>query len=162
MDEKTDKQLVSEYLDGKESALGELIERHLKPVYNFVHQAANNAQDAQDITQETFIKAWKNLKRYDPNQNFKTWLFTIARNTAIDALRKKKNWVFSDFEIADGKNPFLDTLADPAPLPDELAARAERQTLFESALGKLSLAYQEVFTLRHESDLTFDEIGARL
>src|SRR3989344_9123747 len=138
MDEKTDKQLVSEYLDGKESALGELIERHLKPVYNFVHQAANNAQDAQDITQETFIKALKNLKRYDPNQNFKTWLFTIARNTAIDVLRKKKNFVFSDFENIDGQNPLLETLTSPALPPDQLALQTETQAFFSHALGSLS------------------------
>jgi len=162
VNEKTDKQLVADYLEGNEKALNELIARHLKSVYNFVYRMARNAQDAEDITQETFIKMWKNLKRYDQSQNFRTWLFTIARNTAIDALRKKKSFVFSDFEIADGKNPFLDTLADPAPLPDELAARAERQTLFGSALGKLSPAYQEVFALHHESDLTFDAISARL
>ena len=162
MNEKTDKQLIANYLAGDERALNELIARHLKSVYNFVYRIARNAQDAEDITQETFVKMWRNLKRYDQSQNFKTWLFTIARNTAIDALRKKKNFVFSDFETADGENPIFDTLADPAPLPDELAMRAEKQTLFETALGQLSPAYQEVFALHHESDLTFDEISTRL
>ncbi len=162
MNEKTDEQLIANYRAGDEKALNELIARHLKSVYNFVYRIARNVQDAEDITQETFVKMWKNLKRYDQGQNFKTWLFTIARNTALDALRKKKNFVFSDLEIASGENPFLDTLADLAPLPDELAVRAEKQTLFGNALGKLSPAYQEVFALHHESDLTFDEISARL
>ena len=160
--EITDKQLIDDYLNGNDAAFALLVQRQINPVYNFVYRLVRNTQDAEDITQETFVKMWKNLKRYNQDQNFKTWLFTIARNTAIDSLRKKKSFVFSDFEIADGKNPFLDTLADPAPLPDELAARAERQTLFGSALGKRSPAYQEVFTLHHDSDLTFDEISTRL
>ncbi len=83
MDEKTDKLLVSEYLAGDEKALGELIALYLKPVYNFVYHIARNAEDTEDITQETFVKAWRNLKRYDQRQNFKTWLFTIARNTPL-------------------------------------------------------------------------------
>lgn len=171
---ESDKELLARYRQGDERALNELIARHLKPVYNFVYRMARNVQDAEDITQETFIKMWKNLKRYDQSQNFRTWLFTIARNTAIDALRKKKSFVFSDFSLPasgrgaqggsalSGEALFVDTLIDPTPLPDELVLRTEEQMLFNNALGQLSPAYQEVFTLHHDGEFTFDEIGARL
>ena len=92
--EITDKQLIDDYLNGNDAAFALLVQRQINPVYNFVYRLVRNTQDAEDITQETFVKMWKNLKRYNQDQNFKTWLFTIARNTAIDSLRKKKSFVF--------------------------------------------------------------------
>ena len=91
-----DKQLIVEYLKGDEKALETLFSRYLKPIYTFVYRLTGNAQDAEDISQEVFVKVWKNLKKYDDTRSFKTWLFTIAKNTAYDLLRKNKEIVFSD------------------------------------------------------------------
>ena len=123
--EKSDKYLVLDYLNGDETALNIIIRRHLKLVYNFAYRLTGRAQDSEDISQETFIKIWKNIKRYDQNQEFKTWLLAIAKNTAIDWLRKRKDFVFSDFETAEGKNSITDFLADFAPMPDKVALQAE-------------------------------------
>ena len=167
--EKTDQQLVADYLNGEESAFPALLSRYLKPVYNFAYRMTASKADAQDIAQETFFKAWRNLKKYRREKNFKTWLFAIARNTAIDYLRKRKDFTFSDLsarsgsgfggEGEEGDNNFEDTLADLGPLPDEIIARAEDQKNMEELISKLSPAYREMLLLRYDSQFTFDEIG---
>lgn len=157
--EKNDKQLILEYLNGDETALNIIIGRHLKLVYNFSYRLTGNAQNSEDISQETFIKIWKNIKKYDPNQELKTWLLAIAKNTAIDWMRKRKDFVFSDFETADGKNLITDFLSDHALLSDKIAIQAEDQKFIGDLLDKLSLADREIISLRYNDSLTFEKIG---
>jgi len=118
-----------------------------------------NKQAAEDITQETFIKVWKKIKKYNPDKNFKTWLFTIARNTAIDWLRKKRNLVFSNFENNEGENYLENELVDPNPLPDKILTQTEDQEFVEKLLQQLAPIYREVLILRYNNDLTFEEIA---
>lgn len=157
--EKNDKQLVWDYLNGDETALNVIIRRHLKLVYNFAYRLTGNDQASEDISQETFIKIWKNVKKYDQNQEFKTWLLAITKNTATDWLRKRKDLVFSGFETADGKNLITDFLADPAPLLDKLAIQAEDKKFIGELLNKLSPADCEIISLRYNDSLTFEKIG---
>src|SRR5258708_18528094 len=82
-------QLVAEHIAGNKQAFEILVSRHLNGVYNFVYKYAHDLDQAEDITQESFVKAWKNLKKFNSKYKFKTWLFTIAKNTALDALKKK-------------------------------------------------------------------------
>lgn len=153
--EKTDQQLISEYLEGNEKALTALVDRYLSDAYSFALKLTHDKQIAEDITQESFTKAWKNMRRFIPGNSFRGWLFTIIRNTAIDYLRKKKDIPFSSFET----NVFTETLSDAAPLPDELLARAEDREYLSILLRQLNPEYQEVLTLKNTSDLTFDEIS---
>jgi RNA polymerase sigma-70 factor (ECF subfamily) len=157
--EKTDQQLISDYLSGDENALSEIIGRYLKPIFSFIYRLTSNPQDAQDITQETFIKAWRNLKKYKTGESFRTWIFTIAHNTAIDWLRKKRNLVFSDFENSKGENFLEENIADTSLLPDEIIIQNENKQLIEDALSKLPPTYKEVIILHYMNELTFDEIG---
>lgn len=159
---KTDKQLVSEYLDGDERSLSVLVDRYLTGAYNFALKLTNDSQAAEDITQESFIKAWKNIRGFRRGSSFQTWLFSITRNTAIDWLRKKKELTFSTFEKEDGTNSIIETLADREPLPDQLIAQAEDARFVEALLNELDPRYREVITLRHSSNLTFEEIGKLL
>lgn len=157
--EKDDGQLISAYLEGDESTLAILVDRYLRDVYNFAFQLTRDHQAADDITQESFIKAWKHIRRYREGSNFRTWLFAIARNTAIDWLRTKKEVAFSAFENEQGVNTLVETLADNGPLPDELIARAKDATFVSALLEQLDPSYTEVLTLRYTSNLTFKEIG---
>lgn len=157
--EKSDKQLVWDYLNGDETALNFIIRRHLKLVYNFAYRLTGNAQVSEDISQETFIKIWKNIKKYDQNQEFKTWLLTVAKNTAIDWLRKRKGFVFSDFETSDGKNLIADFLSDPTLLPNEIAVQAEDKKFVGGLLDKLSPTDRKIISLRYNDSLTFGKIG---
>jgi len=100
MPEISDKKLIKQYLHGDEKSLGFLIKRYLKPIYNFVYRYVSEAASAEDITQETFVKVWKNLNKFDQRKHFKTWIFCLAKNTAIDFLRKKKEIHFLNLKIA--------------------------------------------------------------
>ncbi len=157
--QQSDSDLIISYLGGAESALTILINRHLRAVYNFVYRLTYNKENTEDIVQETFFKVWKNLKKFRVGENFKTWLFTIARNSTIDFLRKKKEYVFSDFENTEGGNHLADSLTDPEPLPDALVEQLEKTKMLEELLSKLSLLYREVLMLRYNEDLTFEEIS---
>lgn len=157
--QRNDQQLIADYLNGDEVAIAILIDRHLKSVFNFAYRLVGKSEDAEDIAQETFLKMWRNLKKYRQGENFKTWLFTIARNAAIDSLRKKRNFVFSDFEGEGGENLFVESLTDPEPLPDEIFAKAEEKRLLEETLAKLTPAHREVLLLHYIECFTFDEIG---
>ena len=138
-----DQELISKYLAGDEESLEILIKKYLKPIYNFTYRYAGNSQEAEDITQETFLKAWKNLKKFNPQKSFKTWIFSIAKNTAIDWLRKKKTIPFPD--------DIIETIADPSPFVPEFSLTA--------VLEKLPTKYQIVLSLRYNDYFTFREIA---
>jgi RNA polymerase sigma-70 factor (ECF subfamily) len=155
---RNDEQLISDYLEGDDTALSILVDRYLNDLCAFAYSLTNDRQSAEDVAQEAFVKAWKNMRRFVPGNSFKGWLFRIARNTAIDLLRKKQDIVFSAFETEEG-NVFLDTLKDTEPLPDELLERAENTHYLKGLLEQLNPAYREVLTLRYTSNMTFEEIG---
>jgi RNA polymerase sigma-70 factor, ECF subfamily len=155
--EKSDDKLIAEYLEGDEQALSVLVDRYLSDLYRFVFEMTRDRQLAEDIAQESFVKAWKNIRRFIPGKHFRTWLFTIARNTAIDFLRQKKEIAFSAFE----KNgaSIMEAVADEGFLPSELLAKAEDARYANALLLNLNSEYREVLELRYSSNLTFAEIG---
>lgn len=157
--QRNDRQIIIDYLSGDQVAITILVDRYLKSVFNFSYRLVGNHQNAEDITQETFLKMWRNLKKYRRDENFKTWLFTIARNTSIDLLRKNKSFVFTTFENEDGENPFAENLTDTEPLPDEIFAKAEEKKMLEENLTKLTPIHREVLLLHYTEHFTFDEIG---
>ena len=140
MDEKTDEILIVEYVGGNEAAFATLVERHLQTVYSFVLRFVGNKEEAEDISQETFLKAWKSIAKYDAaSSKFKTWVLRIARNTAIDHLRKKKHIPFSAFsdkasDSGDGSDLFAETIPDTTPLADDIFAAAENREILDRAL----------------------------
>jgi len=138
----SDQILIRKYLQGDKKSLEVLILSYLKPIYNFAYRYVGSGQDAEDITQEVFVKVWRHLKRFDQNKSFKTWIFAIAKNTAIDFLKKKKTIPFSKFENEAGENILTETLADPAPLPQELLERAGITQMLNKTMEKLSPKYR--------------------
>lgn len=155
---ENDEDLIVTYLEGEDSAFELLVQRHLKLVYSFVFRFVGNEKDAEDIVQETFIKAWKNLKNYSrQSSRFKTWLMHIARNTAIDYLRKKQYVPFSKLEGEDETGWFAENLPDEASLPEELLAHKGDAEDLERAMLEISPVYREVLLLYYGSDLTFEE-----
>jgi len=157
--EKSSEQLMENYLDGDENALPVLIKNNLDLVFNFVRRMVKTEHDAEDITQESFVKVWKKSATYRRGSRFSPWLLSIARNTALDFLKKKKEFVFSQFESDDGGNFLEAGLADPEPLPDEIFSRAGLVLQVQTALAQIATEQREVIVLRHESNMTFEEIG---
>ncbi len=156
---KTNEQLMEDYLDGDESALPVLIKNNLDLVYNFVRRMVKNDHSAEDIVQETFIKVWKKAGTYKRGARFSPWLLSIARNTTLDFLKKKKEFVFSQFDNDDGGNFLEAGLADPEPLPDEIFSRVGLAEQIEKVLAQISPEQREIIILRHSSNMTFEEIG---
>ncbi len=162
MNNCSDEQLIEDYLTGDEESLEILFGRYLKPIYGFTYGYAGSRRDAEDITQEVFVKAWRHLKRFDRNKSFKAWIFSIAKNAAIDFLKKKKTIPFSVFENKEGKNIVTETLADPSPLPSELSEKADIAQMLTAAIEKLSPEHRLVLSLRYNDHLNFREIAELL
>lgn len=158
----SDEELLREYAQGRREAFETLAQRHLKGVYSFVLRFVGSAHEAEDIAQETMVKAWRAAGGYDASKSsFKTWLLRIARNSAIDHLRKKRHIPFSEFE-GEHENILAETVADPAELPDELLNRAQSAQTLMRALDALSPKHREVLLLYYTNELTFEEVGRML
>jgi len=159
MIETNDSQLVQKYLSGDEESLKLLIRNYLKPVFSFVYHFFNNHAEAEDIAQDVFVKMWKNLKKFDQQKKFKTWLFAIAKNTALDYLKKKKFLLFSEFINADGENILEETLTDINPLPDEIFEQADSAQTLEKIFDKLPTHYRVVLDLYYQKSFNLREIA---
>jgi RNA polymerase sigma-70 factor (ECF subfamily) len=166
---KTDQDLVVLYLKGNEKALETLIQRHLDAVFNFIMQYVKDVPVAEDIAQEVFVKAWKNLKKFDSKYKFKTWLFVIAKNTALDYLRKKKVFAFSALEkdwLAEGAldqqiilEPLLKQDSLEYAAPDLVYANFSE---IKSAAENLPENYRDVLFLHYDMGFNFREISEKL
>lgn len=139
----------------------ELIREYIKPVYNLVFRLTGKSDEAEDLTQETFLKAWKNIKKFDKNKSFKTWIFTIAHNTVIDFYRKKKPIPFSKLDSANDEDgsTFESSLQGDELSPEELFEKQQEESILLSALENLSLDERTIIVLHHTDELTFDEIS---
>lgn len=153
-----DNQLVKNFLEGKDEAFGELVKKYLKPVYNFLYQLTNDQTAAEDISQDAFLKAWKNMRRFDQKRNFKTWLFTIAKNTAFDFFRKKKEIPFSRFADEDGGS-WLENIEDDEFLPDEILERKNIAEELDEILQKIPLHYRTILLLHYKEEFSLHEIA---
>ncbi len=156
--EHEDKQLVKNYLSGNDAAFSALVKKYLKPVYNFLYQLTNDRSALDDLAQITFIKAWKNIKKFDHNRKFKTWLFTIAKNTAYDYFKRKKTIPFSNFIDAEGNNK-LENISEDEILPLELLEKADAAKELENALAKIPGQYRIILLMRYKDDFSLQEIS---
>ena len=162
-----DEKIIGEYLaSGNEDFFKMLLSRHIKHVYNFVRQMTGNGNEAEDISQEVFLKVWKNLKKYKTGQNFKTWLFAIAKNSTIDFLRKsgsvfggKKTLNFSDLEKEDDDYSFSETIESEELLPDEALQKLQNSEFLKKMLDRLPLQDKTILLLHYQEEMTFEEIG---
>ncbi len=159
---RSDQQLIADYLSGDEQSLELLIRQYLKPIHSFVYRYVGSAPEAEDITQEVFVRVWRNLKKFDQNKSFKTWIFSIAKNASLDYLKKKKAIPFSEFDTEEGGNRITDTLVDPSPLPQELLERAGMAEMLNAAMERLSPRYRMVLFLRYNDHFNFREIAESL
>jgi RNA polymerase sigma-70 factor, ECF subfamily len=150
--------LIEKTLSGDEDAFAEIVKVYLDQIYNFVFRLTGDRDAAEDLAQVTFVKAWKNLKRFDQKRSFKTWLFTIAKNTAYDFLKKKKEIPFSSFSDEEGES-WLENVADETDLPDEIMERKDIAEEFEKILEKIPVHYRAILLLHYKEDFSFHEIA---
>ena len=163
MNEMTDQELIAASCSHDEEAFAVLLGRHLDAVYWFAYRYVREREDANDIAQEAFVRAWKSLKTFDQSKNFKTWIFAIAKNAALDLLRKKKPLLFSRIsEEEEALDAFLAPYASGEGAPDAVFERLEMKANVAYALDKLPAAYRRVLTMRYHESLKFREIAEAL
>ncbi len=162
MTKNSDDEYIAAALKGNEQAFGMLMERYLPAVYTFALRLTGNGDDAEDIAQEALFKTWKHLKRFKRGASFKTWLFSIARNTAIDHARKKKPLLFTELTHPDANEDFEHGLEGDEPAADILFDKDADASVVAAALDTLPVLQREVLTLHYREELTLQEIATIL
>lgn len=150
----TDADLIRRAQAGDRQAFGVLVQQHQGRVYSFTRRLCGNPDHALDITQDTFIKAWQALPAWRPEARFETWLLRIARNTAIDGLRRGRH----------EPEPLPDdaVLVDHGPTPLRQLESSRNIVQLEALLAQLPLAQREVLLLRELEGLSYRELAAAL
>lgn len=156
-----DRALVERILGGDRDRFGELVSRYEKRVINYVYRITHRYEDAHDLTQDIFVKVYLALDRYDPKYQFSTWLFRIAQNSAIDALRKKTISEVpltrtTDEEPGGKEREFADTGISPY----RALKNKQLGAAIDKAVGKLPPDYRELIQLRHFAELSYEEIAS--
>lgn len=149
-------QLIEKALEGDSTKFEILFNSNKDAVKFFLMKLSGNEFDSNDLLQESFIKAYLNLNKYNSNYTFLQWLFTIARNTFIDHVRRKavkESLLLFDSQL------IVDMVGDN---PEELLATLERQRTLESNIGELDENSKSIIELRYYKGLSYEEISAEL
>lgn len=158
-----DADLVRRCLSGDQRACRDLVRRYERPVYSVLMRVVRRAEDAEDLVQETFVKVFRALDRYDLERPFAAWIFTIASRLAIDHLRRRRVKTVS-LQIAEPGSTEERTMdvEDPGLKPDEITSHAEEESRAAALIDSLPEHYRIVVLLRHQQDLSYEEISEAL
>lgn len=155
-----DELLIRRAQSGDEGAFEQLLLAHQKGVYNLCLRMAGNPDDALDLSQEAFIRAWRALGQYQFDAAFSTWLFRLTSNVCIDFLRKQKRQQHMSLTVTDDDEPGEEfTVPDPAPGPEEQAVHNERRQAVARAMAALPEDYRAVMQLRAVEELSYEQIA---
>ncbi len=150
-----DSVLVRRAREGDQRAFAELVRRHQDRVFRFLLRMTGSRDESMDLTQDTFMKAWQALAQWEPRAQFSTWLFQIARNGAIDLLRRRATLEFV---------PMMEDpdFAAQQPSPDEQVELRQRYGLLDAVLRQLPTEHREILLLREIEQLSYAEIATTL
>jgi RNA polymerase sigma factor (sigma-70 family) len=148
----TEARLVAQALAGSQSAFEQIVRRYQRPVINLIARMTGERALAEDLAQETFVKAFRNLAAFDTTRRLSSWLFRIAHNTALDALRRSRPPIV----------PIEETSPALAPAGQDAVERAELGRALQAALNELRPEYRAAIVLRYQEGLSFEEIGRTL
>jgi RNA polymerase sigma-70 factor, ECF subfamily len=154
MDRKEEQDLIARVYRGERAAFAVLVDAYAKPIFNLAFRMTGSRQDADDLAQETFLRAYRKLNRFNPEKKFFTWLYTIALNIIRNHLKSSPE---RTARMVEADHPPANPV-DPTN-PEGLFLVKEKERLLETCLQKLSSDLKEVVVLRYYQDLTFDEIA---
>lgn len=155
-----DSQLISKAKSGDENALEELLGKYKVAVYNLIYRMVKDKQEAEDLTQETFIKTFKSLPSFNEEYAFSTWIFKIATNNCIDFFRKRKLKTYSiDKPIQYKTSEIQQDHPDPDLNAEKSMMAQERSKLIKLAIDTLPNKYNEAIVLRHQQEKSYEEIA---
>jgi len=148
MNKPGDSALIRKCKNGDQRAFEALIIKYQKPVFNAAYRMLHSSEDARDVTQTVFLKAFENLDRYDPNFRFFSWIYRIALNESIDCLKKQKRLGSLDRE------PESDTGN-----AEDAASAEQKSDIVQMALMTIKQEYRSVIVLKHFLDCSYGEIS---
>lgn len=158
----TDEVLMLRYKDGDLNAFEILIEKYQQPLFAFVYRFCNDYHQAQDLAQEVFLRVIRNSRQYEPRAKFTTYLYTVAHNICIDYVRrmkKRRSVSLSDPLDADGDLTLGDSMKDERANPERDFNQKGFEQALQKAIKELPEEQREVFLLREQMHLPFEEIG---
>ena len=162
--EPSDQELVARAQKGSEAAYRELLVRYQRPVFSIIYRMVRDREQAEDLAQETFVRVFNHIDRYDPRYKFSSWIFKIATNLTIDVMRRKEPVTVS----IDGSRYALTGDEIEASTiqvesgdenPEELLEAKELGEEIEHAIGKLRPEYRTAILLRHVEGREYQEIA---
>jgi len=158
VEQHNDAELVRLTLWGNTAAYNGLVQRYQRPVYNLAYRMLGNAEDAGDLVQETFLRAYGALASFRQDASFLTWLYKIASNLCIDQLRsrKSKSALSLNVELQEGREPAADARESS---PEDRAVRGAVQDVVQRAIMNLPERYRVVVVMRHLQDMSVEEIA---
>jgi RNA polymerase sigma factor (sigma-70 family) len=159
-----DFKLIDMAVVGDDKAYAKLLQRYKRPVYHMILKMVRNVDDAEDLTIESFAKAFRSLHKFKKDFTFSTWLFRIATNNTIDFIRKKKLNTLSienTYTDDDGQSVSID-VEDVNPNPQEEAIKSQKEELIQVFVNMLPGKYQKLVRLRYFQELSYEEIAVEL
>lgn len=160
---KEDLLLVERCKQGDQIAYGQLVRKYQNSVYNLCRKMVRNPEEARDLAQEAFVKTFAALDRYNPVYAFSSWLFKITSNLCIDHIRKQRMRLLSIDDPIDGEDGgMVRELADPRRQPDQASEDSELREAIRAAVDRLPEHYRVILLLRHQEQLSYEEIATAL
>lgn len=159
---EVDWMLVRRIQAGESELFDELVRKYRERIWSVVYNMTSNREDAADLTQDAFIKAFRSINRFQGQSAFFTWLYRIAINGTLNHLQKNRLRRFFSLEKIRGEEPansLLDQLADPGPASDRQSCLNELQQKLNEAMQKLSIKHRTVITLFEIDGLSHEEIA---
>ncbi|SFJ09802.1 RNA polymerase sigma factor [Myroides guanonis] len=158
------KKVVDEHINaakqGDQVAFTFLLNHYWSEVYHFILKSAQNEADTEDITIETFSKAFSRITTYNPEYAFNTWLLTIAKNVHIDLIRNRRNNPV--FPINEEDSSLYQNIIDESPSIEDEIIQRQKLRIFEAYVELLKPHYQEVIKMRYFQDMSYNEISEQL
>src|SRR5581483_6815586 len=145
---------------GDGEAFRALVEQHSRSAFRLAYRITGNEQDAEDVVQDAFLRAYRQLGRFESRANFGTWLYRIVANCSVDLMRARQ--ARHDMTRSESLDDAIELPAQGGPGPDRLAQSAEIKRRVQAALGALSPLERAAFTLRHHEGRSIDEISRTL
>src|SRR3984957_20336955 len=147
---------------GDNEAFRLLVEQHGRAIFRLAYRITGNEEDAEDIVQETFLKAYRQIDRYEARASFSTWLYRIASNCSLDLIRKRKTRERNRERGPDPNRDVLVSIPAPTPGPDRELYSSQISVCVHAALDELSGQERAAFILHHFEGLSIEEIGLAL
>jgi RNA polymerase sigma-70 factor (ECF subfamily) len=160
--ELTDSAAVAQAREGDSGAFRVLVERHSRNLFRLAYRMTGHQQDAEDVVQETFLRAYRQLAKFDDRASFGTWLYRIAANCSLDLIRARKRRDENQESPEEGAPDPMQALADKGPTPERLALSGEVERRVAGALNDLSDMERSAFVLRHYEGMCIDDISRTL